>query len=587
MVGGRLLPEDIRSWNEDQVGVWISSLRWRLGVSSEVYKKALTRNNIGGEELLALNEELLMKCGVRRMDHVQFLLKKIERLSTGADGDAQSQGPLSAFFARGGYGSPWGAGQESARHSWSVVDTVSAFWPLLDPPEGEVLHHSDGPPAPHPTYEMLEVHESDGKHVSPDQRSKELPAGAVSKKDLNRKYATIGILSCVMLGLLVVVAMTSVTALNVLNKHKDKLGRLDSARIEKAQQNQFPGKVYKLIYEDDDNITDLTPRNCSDYCWADQRCSSWHFVLCKDVNEPLAISDSIPTCALITTDDAIENTDRQCVVQASFADVRDVDGTHELVDHGGTFDEQGGEDDAAAATAPVPTAAPDTPTGTVVLSVLDVTSGSAVTEGSVDLENGPSPQPRIFTNVSGSTPLVTLPLGRYNVMVRKSGYIADRVPIALNTPLLRRTVGLSPKLAPKQYRVVLSYYQLDVPVLLVVRSPSMCNCSAKFASCGLPPMLIRFESEGYSTDALQSISINNPSGGDYRIAVMPVMADASWTCKLGSRVAIYMTNSDRHYFTCSEESSVTNGVWDVAKIAQTDSAVNVYTWQAPTAAQSG
>ena len=39
---------------------------------------------------------------------------------------------------------------------------------------------------------------------------------------------------------------------------------------------------------------------------------------------------------------------------------------------------------------------------------------------------------------------------RYNVMVRKSGYIADRVPIALNTPLLRRTVGLSPKLAPKQ-----------------------------------------------------------------------------------------------------------------------------------------
>ena len=26
-------------------------------------------------------------------------------------------------------------------------------------------------------------------------------------------------------------------------------------------------------------------------------------------------------------------------------------------------------------------------------------------------------------------------------------------------------------------------------------------------------------SEGYSTDALQSISINNPSGGDYRIAV--------------------------------------------------------------------
>jgi hypothetical protein len=51
--------------------------------------------------------------------------------------------------------------------------------------------------------------------------------------------------------------------------------------------------------------------------------------------------------------------------------------------------------------------------GTVVLSVLDVTSGSAVTEGSVDLENGPSPQPRIFTNVSGSTPLVTLPLGRY------------------------------------------------------------------------------------------------------------------------------------------------------------------------------
>ena len=39
---------------------------------------------------------------------------------------------------------------------------------------------------------------------------------------------------------------------------------------------------------------------------------------------------------------------------------------------------------------------------------------------------------------------------RYNVMVRKSGYIADRVPIALNTPLLRRTIGLSPKLAPKQ-----------------------------------------------------------------------------------------------------------------------------------------
>ena len=26
----------------------------------------------------------------------------------------------------------------------------------------------------------------------------------------------------------------------------------------------------QLIYEDDDNITDLTPRNCSDYCWADQ-----------------------------------------------------------------------------------------------------------------------------------------------------------------------------------------------------------------------------------------------------------------------------------------------------------------------------
>ena len=41
------------------------------------------------------------------------------------------------------------------------------------------------------------------------RRSKELPAGAVSKKELNRKYATIGILSCVMLGLLVVVAMTS------------------------------------------------------------------------------------------------------------------------------------------------------------------------------------------------------------------------------------------------------------------------------------------------------------------------------------------------------------------------------------------
>ena len=150
------------------------------------------------------------------------------------------------------------------------------------------------------------------------RRSKELPAGAVSKKELNRKYATIGILSCVMLGLLVVVAMTSerssslatytrcgiqayasacyrarcgcvgaglpyqatrahhdiplyaarvvcmlcggssvahadgmgctrcVTALNVLNKHKDKLGRLDSARIERAQQNQFPGKVYKV-----------------------------------------------------------------------------------------------------------------------------------------------------------------------------------------------------------------------------------------------------------------------------------------------------------------------------------------------------
>ena len=42
------------------------------------------------------------------------------------------------------------------------------------------------------------------------RRSKELPAGAiVSKKELNRKYAAIGILSCVMLGLLVVVAMTS------------------------------------------------------------------------------------------------------------------------------------------------------------------------------------------------------------------------------------------------------------------------------------------------------------------------------------------------------------------------------------------
>ena len=26
----------------------------------------------------------------------------------------------------------------------------------------------------------------------------------------------------------------------------------------------------QLVYEDDDNITDLTPRNCSDYCWADQ-----------------------------------------------------------------------------------------------------------------------------------------------------------------------------------------------------------------------------------------------------------------------------------------------------------------------------
>ena len=37
-----------------------------------------------------------------------------------------------------------------------------------------------------------------------------------------------------------------VTALNVLNKHKDKLGRLDRARIEKAQQNQFPGKVYQV-----------------------------------------------------------------------------------------------------------------------------------------------------------------------------------------------------------------------------------------------------------------------------------------------------------------------------------------------------
>ena len=31
--------------------------------------------------------------------------------TSGADGDAQSQGLLSAFFARGGYGSPWGAGQ--------------------------------------------------------------------------------------------------------------------------------------------------------------------------------------------------------------------------------------------------------------------------------------------------------------------------------------------------------------------------------------------------------------------------------------------------------------------------------------------
>jgi hypothetical protein len=48
------------------------------------------------------------------------------------------------------------------------------------------------------------------------------------------------------------------------------------------------------------------------------------------------------------------------------------------------------------------------------------------------------------TNARGVTPV------RYNVMVRKSGFIADRVPIALNTPLLRRTVGLSPKLAPKQ-----------------------------------------------------------------------------------------------------------------------------------------
>ena len=37
-----------------------------------------------------------------------------------------------------------------------------------------------------------------------------------------------------------------VTALSVLNKHKDKLGRAESARKEKAQQNQFPGKVYKV-----------------------------------------------------------------------------------------------------------------------------------------------------------------------------------------------------------------------------------------------------------------------------------------------------------------------------------------------------
>jgi len=44
-------------------------------------------------------------------------------------------------------------------------------------------------------------------------------------------------------------------------------------------------------------------------------------------------------------------------------------------------------------------------------------------------------------------------------------------------------------------------------------------------------------------------------------AVLPVFAVpgqccavSRWRvrCRLGSRVAIYMTNSDRHYFTCSE-----------------------------------
>ncbi len=35
----------------------------QLGTHTEQYKKALMRNNIGGEELLCMNEELLVKCG--------------------------------------------------------------------------------------------------------------------------------------------------------------------------------------------------------------------------------------------------------------------------------------------------------------------------------------------------------------------------------------------------------------------------------------------------------------------------------------------------------------------------------------------
>ena len=43
----------------------------QLGTHTEQYKKALMRNNIGGEELLCMNEELLVKCGAAQPPGLQ------------------------------------------------------------------------------------------------------------------------------------------------------------------------------------------------------------------------------------------------------------------------------------------------------------------------------------------------------------------------------------------------------------------------------------------------------------------------------------------------------------------------------------